>query len=187
MKNLLKFLLFIIYTLVIFLTSKWEILLLELIINILVMLIVRVSVKGALKNLLNVSVFIVITAIANIFIVHFEYAFLIGARLVLVCNITYSFSKVLSYFEFAKVIEKLFTPLKLFKVNPEDISLIICIAIAFLPILKDEFIQLKRVIKVKGYTLKISNCGIILKPFFISLFERINEVSYSLKAKAYAE
>lgn len=187
MKNVLKFLLFIIYTLIIFLSNKLELLLYEFIINILVMIILRINIQKTIKNLLNISIFITITMIANAFIVDWLYALFIGIKLILVCNITYSFSRVLSYTEFAKVIEKLFIPLKIFGVNPTDISLVICIAIAFMPILQDEFLQIKTAIQVKGYTLKINNCGIIFKPFFISLFERINEVSYSLKAKAYKE
>lgn len=69
--------------------------------------------------------------------------------------------------------------------------MIACIAIAFIPILRNELNQIRYSLKSKGinsnffYILK--NLNLIFKPFFISLLRRTSQIESSLKAKAYVE
>ena len=114
-----------------------------------------------------------------------------GVRLVLVCNLTYTFSRTISNTEIGDVIEKLVYPLKIFKINPKEIGLMVTIALSFIPIMKAELSQIKNVLKVKGIKpTKINllkNLNLIFRPFFVSVLQRLNEIEMSLKAKGYQE
>lgn len=191
MKNLIKFILFLIYTIGIFFIKSYIILFLIAIFNIILMVILRINIQKAIKNLIKLLPFILFTALINILFADLQFAILIGIRLILVCNLSYIFAKTISYTEFGEVIEKIMYPLKIFGVNPKEIGLVITIALSFFPIMKDELLQIKNVLKVKGikptnFNL-IKNSSLIFKPFFISVLQRLNEVEMSLKAKAWQE
>ena len=153
------------------------------------MIISKININKAIKSLIKLMPFILFTVVINIIFVDLKFAILIGVRLILVCNISYVFSKTISYTEFGEVIEKLLFPLKIFKVNPKEIGIIITIALSFMPILKDELLQIKNSLKAKGMNMTninlIKNANLIFKPFFVSVLQRINEVEMSLRAKGY--
>lgn len=189
LKNIVKFILFLIYTISIFFIKNYILLTLILFINVILMIISKININKAFNNLIKLMPFILFTVVINIIFVYLEFAILIGVRLILVCNISYVFSKTISYTEFGEVIEKLLFPLKIFKVNPKEIGIIITIALSFMPILKDELLQIKNSLKAKGMNMTninlIKNANLIFKPFFISVLQRINEVEMSLRAKGY--
>lgn len=191
MKNLIKFILFLIYTIGIFFIKNYMLLGLIIIFNIILMLIIKINLKNAINNLIKLLPFILFTVAINMIFADLNFSILIGIRLILVCNLSYVFSKTISYMEFAEVIEKIVYPLKIFKINPKEIGLVVSIALSFVPIMKNEFSQIKNVLKVKGikpttFNL-LKNLGLIFKPFFISVLQRLNEIEMSLKAKGYQE
>ena len=187
--NIIKFILFLTYVILIFFIKNNIALIGALVIDIILIAIYKINLKKLLNNLIKISIFVLITAIINAFIVDINYAVLIGIKLILVCIMTYIFSQMLSYMEFATVIEDLVYPLKLIGINPKDLGLLITIAISFIPILREELERIKYVLIVKGFKLNainvIKNMNIIFKPLFVSIMERINEIEYSLKAKGY--
>ena len=150
-----------------------------------------VNLKNALNNTVKLLPFILFTIAINIIFMDLKFSILIGIRLILIRNLTYIFSKNISYMEFAEVIEKMVYPLKIIGINPEEIGLIVIIALSFIPIITNEFDQIRNVLKVKGIkptTFNIlKNLGLIFKPFLISVMQRINEIEMSLKAKGYQE
>ena len=191
MRNLIKFILFLIYSVGIFFIEDYIILALILIFNISLMIIAKISLKNALNNTIKLLPFILFTIVINIIFMDLKSSILIGIRLILIRNLTYIFSKNISYMEFAGVIEKMMYPLKIFGINSEEIGLIVIIALSFIPIIKNEFEQIRNVLKVKGikpttFNL-LKNLGLIFKPFLISVMQRINEIEMSLKAKGYQE
>jgi energy-coupling factor transporter transmembrane protein EcfT len=189
MKNLIKFILFLIYSVAIFFIKDYRLLVLVAIVNIVLMFILKINFKKSMQNLLKLFIFIAFTVIINLFFDTFKAAILIGIKLILVCNITYTFSKVLSYVQLAQVIEKILYPLKIFKINTRDIGIVVCIALTFIPILKEEFNQIKNVLEIKGFKYNIfniiKNSNLVFKPFFISVLQRINELEDSIKIKGY--
>ena len=189
MKNLIKFILFLIYVIGIFFINNYYLILIITLLNILLMLILKINIKKALINLIKIFPFILLTSVINLILINLQSAILITIRLILVCNISYIFSKTITYMEFSEIIEKIFYPLKIFKINPKEISLIVTIALSFMPIMKDELLQMKNILKVKGISLSkinlIKNMNLIFKPFFISVLQRVNEIEMSLKSKAY--
>lgn len=191
MKNLIKFILFLIYTIGIFFISNYLVLGIIAIFNIILMLLIKINIKNAGNNILKLLPFILFTIIVNILFADLEFGLLIGVRLTLVCNLSYIFSKTITYSEFGEIVEKLVYPLKIFGINPKEIGLVTTIAISFVPIMKSEILQLKNVLKIKGikptnFNL-IKNSNLIFKPFFVSVLQRLNEVEMSLKAKGWQE
>ena len=191
MRNLFRFIIFLIYTIGIFFINNNILLLCIFIFNIFLLAIFRINILKAIKKLLKLFPFILFTAIINLIIENWEFAILISTKLILVCNTSYIYSKTITYMEFSQIIEKLVYPLKIFGVNPKDIGLIISIALAFVPIMKDKINKIKDILKVKGikpskYNI-VKNSSLIFKPFFISALQRTNEIEMSLKAKGYEE
>ena len=104
----------------------------------LLILLLKINFKKLINSIIKISIFIIFTVIINIFIVDINYALLMGIRLILVCIITYVFSSIMSYLEFATVIENISYPLKIIGINPKEIGILVSISIAFIPILKEE-------------------------------------------------
>ena len=80
----------------------------------------------------------------------------------------------------------LLTPLKLFKVDIESITISINLAINFLPILLKEITEIRYSLTSKGvrdYSLKSFYYSI--KVLIPKLFKRVNEINYSLISKGY--
>ena len=191
MRNLIKFILFLIYSVGVFFIEDYIILALIVMFNIVLMIIANINLKHALNNTIKLLPFILFTIAINTIFSDLKFSILIGIRLILIRNLTYIFSKNISYMEFAGVIEKMVYPLKIFGINPEEIGLIVIIALSFIPIIKNEFEQIRNVLKVKGIkptTINLlKNLGLIFKPFLISVMKRLNEIEMSLKAKGYQE
>ena len=108
-------------------------------------------------------------------------------RFIIACNSTYIFSKSISVVEISEVIEKLLSPIKLFKINTSSIGLLISMGISFIPILKDEIIELKQILISKGYNMKINNIHLFVRPLIISILKRTNEIEKAIIAKGYVE
>ena len=191
MKNLIKFILFLIYTIGIFFINNYAILGAIAVFNIILMIILKINLKNAINSIIKLLLFIVFTVIINIIFADLKFAILIGVRLILVCNLSYTFSKTISNTEIGDVIEKLVYPLRIFKINPKEIGLMVTIALSFIPIMKAEFSQIKNVLKVKGIKPTklnlLKNLNLIFRPFFISVLQRLNEIEMSLKAQGYQE
>ena len=187
--NIIKFIFFLTYVILIFFVKSNIALIGALAIDINLIIAYKINLKSLIDNLIKISIFVLITVLINAFVVNINYAIIIGIKLILVCIMTYIFSKMLSYMEFATVIENLAYPLKLLGVNPKDLGLLITIAISFIPILKEELERIKYVLLVKGFKVNtiniIKNMNIVFKPLFVSIMERLNEIEYSLRAKGY--
>ena len=78
--------------------------------------------------------------------------------------------------EFVSVIQNMLYPLKIFKINPENIGMMMRIAFCVLPILKTEIEQKRYALKAKGMEPKLSNITIMIKPLLISILRRTNEM-----------
>lgn len=191
MKHIIQFLVFIAYTILVFFITDYRILAILGCIQILIMLTLRINLAKATKNIVSISIFIVFTMLVNALIGTIQEAILVGIRLVLICNTTYIFSKLMTTLQVARVIQSLATPIKCIGGNPETIGLIISIAMAFVPIIRQELIQIRYALKAKGFDTRMVHLmlhlNVIMAPLFISLLQRVNEMEYALKAKAYTE
>ena len=191
MKATLKLLILLTYTIAVFFVKNYIVLSIIALLNITLMILLKVPKLKAIKNIYFLSFFIFFTAIINFLVADANSAILIAIRLILVCNFTYTFQYIFSPMELAKAIETLCMPLKIIGVNPKDISLIINIALTFIPILSNEFTQIKYALKAKGVSTnginKIKSIKYIMKPLLYGILKRTNELEYALKAKGYTE
>jgi len=86
----------------------------------------------------------------------------------------------------ADTIKAICSPLKILKVNTDDIKVMVCISLSVIPILKKDLYELKEACKSKNITFNVKNMKILLAKFFLSLISRINELEESLIAKGYS-
>jgi len=187
MKNVIKLVLFLVYTVAIFLVKHDMFAVIVLGINLLLTFALKISIKEEIGNLLGISIFVILTALLNAIFVDIKTGIMIGVKLLLVCNITYIFSKIMKYTELAEALEKIFGIFKVLKINPKNISIMICICISFIPTIKKQIKQVRTALKAKGVKLNLKNSGLIFGPIVISLLKRVDEIESSLKAKAYQE
>jgi len=187
MKNLVKFFLFIIYTISIFLVKDFKFLVLFLGVNIIICKISKIKLKDIVNNLKLLLPFILFTSFLNIILDSWVMGVIIGIRIIFCYNITYIFSKSLTVFEIAEVIEKLFFPYKLFKINTKNIGIMVSISLCMIPIMKNEIISLKNTMKIKGKKMKFNNFLIIMKPMLISILRKTSQLEKSIISKAYVE
>ena len=157
MKNVIEILLFLAYTVSTFLVKHDMFAVIVLGINLLITLALKISIKEEIGNLLGVILFVIFTAAINIIVVDVKTGIRIGVKLILVCNITYIFSRITSYTELAEALEKIFPIFKFIKINPKNVSLMICIAIAFIPAISKQIKQVRDSLKAKGITINIKN------------------------------
>ena len=93
MKDIVKFLLFIIYATAIFFLPNCLFILLFFMVNLLIIILAKLNLKKAITNTLKILPFILFTFIINIFLDNFTNAFWIGIKLIIVCNATFIYSQ----------------------------------------------------------------------------------------------
>ena len=174
MLYVIEFLLFLAYTVFVFFIKSYSIILLLAIFNIILMIILKENIKDAVINM-------IITGIS--------YGILIGLRLIFVCNMTYIFSKKMTQQRLEYVIETLLKPLKILKIDSREIGIMLCIGIAFIPIIQREITQIKYSLNSKGFKINLINVikkpNYILAPLITSVIKRVGEIENSLLSKGY--
>ncbi len=190
MLYIVEFVLFLMYTVLIFFIKDYFLLGIFFVINILLMIILKQKLKKALMVVLKIIPFIIFTAGINMIISGISYGILIGIRLILVCNITYIFSKKMTPHKLQYVIETLLKPLKIININSKEVGIIVCIGLTFIPIIQKEITELKYSLKSKGCNPNLKNIirkpNYILVPLITSIIKRIGEIENSLYSKGYA-
>ena len=189
MSYILQFLLFLVYTILIFFVKEYYILILVFVFNIMLMIALKESIKNAVIAILKLMPIIIFTTTINIMISGFSFGMLIGVRLIIVCNMTYIFSRKMTPNKLKYVIETILKPLKIIKIDSKEIAIILCIGISFIPIIQKEIIELKYSLKSKGFRWNfksfIKKPNYILAPLITSIIKRIGEIENSLSSKGY--
>lgn len=155
--------------------------------HLLAMLIFKIKLGEATQNIFKLLPFILLTVVINWLLSNYQYAFLVGVKLLLVCNITYIYAKTTTVGQIAKTVKNLCMPLKLFKIDLEDIEVLVCISLSMIPILKKEYQQLKEACMAKGMKINVKNMRAILAKFMISVMKRVNKIEEAMLEKGYGE
>ncbi len=184
-KNIIKFLIFIIYTIAIFFIKNPVLIFVLFMIDIILFFICKLDYKNLLYNLKWASFIIIFTVVINIIFDSLYTGILFGIRLVICYFTTYIFSKNMKIFELAEVIETLFYPLKIFKINSSEIGIIISIAVCMIPVLRSEIYTINNSLISKGQRRGISFIKNAAKPLMISILKKTDDMEKSLTAKAY--
>lgn len=187
MKNIIKFILFILYTIFLFLIKDVKILILAILLNFIMTLLLKVCLKDMLYSIKILLPFMAITVLFNILLASLQEGILMGVRIMICYHTTYLFSQTMTILQVADTIQKISMPLKLLKVNTKNIGIMISISICMLPILKKEMETLMQTMKAKGEQVKINNMAILMKPMLISILKKTGQIEKTLLAKAYEE
>lgn len=186
---MLLLILFIIYAGLIFFIKEYYGLAIIFIINIMLMAILRINANKTILFCLKMLPFILFTVVINLLLSNIEFAILVGIRLILVCHITFIFSEKMTPRRLQKSVEGLCFPLKIFRVNPKDVGIIVSMGIAFIPILQKEIENLKYSLKAKGFKTNLRNLvtkpNYIILPLMTSIIKRTAEIEQSMSSKGY--
>lgn len=185
MSSTLKFLFFIIYSTCIFFLPNNKFIILLLLINFIFIILLQEKIKRVIKSTIKIVPFIVFTFLINCLMDSFTNSVYIGLKLLIVCNATVIYSYSTSISEVSKTIKNLCMPLKIFKINPQDIELLVSISLSMLPILKKELNELKDACKAKNMSFNIKNSKYILSKLFLSIIRKTNHIEEALINKGY--
>ncbi len=183
MKDVFKFLIFIIYATTVFFLPNHVSILICFIINLMIILLCKLSIKKAFSNTLKFIPFVLLTFIFNFLLDSLIVALWIGIKLIIVCNITFIYSQTTTVAHLAKTVKKLCSPLKLFKVNTEEIEVMVCIALSILPAIKNDINEVKNACKAKNIDINLRNAKYILSKFLLSLIKRVNQIDEAMIEK----
>jgi energy-coupling factor transport system permease protein len=92
---------------------------------------------------------------------------------------------VVSTNDLCRVIEGFSKPLRVFNIDGKDVSLMVSISLAFIPVLRRDFDQIKMALRAKGMRVNAQNFKYIVKPFFVGILSRTNEISRAIRSKGY--
>ena len=151
--------------------------------NLFLIVALRKNPIAVIKNLLVFVPFIALLLLLSLPHQTWESAILLSARLLLACNFTYVFGTTIGALRFAKGIELLLFPLKLFRVKTRNISLIIAIAITFIPVISREFSSIREGMNAKG--LRRKRIGLLFSLLSYKILYRASVLSDTLNAKGY--
>jgi len=185
MKNVLKILIFMIYTIIIFFVKDFKLLSFMFLLDFILAILLKLTLKNILHNFKVFLPFILFTIVINILFSSIYEGLLIGYRIIICYASTYIFSKSISVLEISMTIQKLCFPLNLFGVNTNNIYIIISVSICMIPVLKNEITTQIKAMKSKGKPLTIRNFINIIQPLLISILKRTNEIEKTLISKAY--
>lgn len=183
MKDIIKFVIFIIYCTYIFFFPNNNLILIFILINILAMILTRKHIKSIICSTLKILPFVILTFVFNCILDEFKNAIWISIKLLIVCNITMTYSKTTTVMGVAETIKALCIPLTLFKINTDEIKMIVCISLSMIPILKKDLTEMKEACRAKGIKINVKNMKTILSKFCLSMLIRVNQLDEALIAK----
>lgn len=184
MINVAKFLLFILYTTSIFFLPN-DLIFIAIILNIFVWILSKTNLKKVTSKTLKILPFVIFTFLINVLLDDVINAIWMAVKLIVVCNITIIYSETTSIFSIAETIEVLCMPLKIFKINTEEIKIMVCVSLSMIPILLKDLSEVKESCRARNIEFNIKNTKIILTKFFMSVIKRVNDLEEALRAKGY--
>lgn len=182
---MIGFITFLVYVIAIFLIDNYVFFIGVLLVNMLIIISFRLNFRKVFNNFIGISFFSLFTFAVNLIVLTPFEAFIIAVKLLLVCNVTYIFSKIFTPFKMIEALEKLLYPVQAVGVQSRDIGILICIAISFIPIFKEEMIQVLYAMKAKSIRVGVKNFYLILSPMIGTSIKKTNDVELALKAKGY--
>lgn len=185
MKNVITFFLFLLYATAIFFIPNNIFIFCPFMINIVLWIVTKSSIQKTFRNLLKIFPFVLLTFLINCWLDTYINALWMAVKLLLVCNITFIYSQTTTTAQVAKTVKKLCTPLKVFKINPEIVEVLVAIALSILPIMRKEYIEVKEACKAKNIPINLKNSKIILSRMLTSYLKRVDEIDEALIEKGY--
>ncbi len=185
----LFFLLFLIYNFFLFYIESYYLIIISLILSIILILISKRKFIDYLKFMKKNILFMIFIFLCNLLFTNYLNSLFITTRFLLSINATYIFTSFLTPSDISNSICVLLYPLKIFKVDINKLSLIISIAITFIPILINEGVIIKKSLINKGYKFNLKNVltrpQIFITTYLNNLFNKIDEIEKALSMKIF--
>jgi len=174
---------FIAYSIGIFFIPWWWVIMGLACAQVLLMLLTRCNIWRAVKSMLYALPFIALTFAFNYWLLDLNDSLLFAARLGLVVHLTFILSQKLSVLNFARGIEVLLWPLRIFRLNTRHVSLVMAIAVSFIPVLRDQYIDIRAAMNARGRRRGLS---LFMRLFMFKIIYRASVLALTLEAKGYA-
>ena len=174
-----------------------------------IILISRISFKTIFKSIKPLGIIIIITSLLNLFYGKGEplitlfgrfkitesgifTAVFMSVRIILLVVVGSMLTYTTTPTELTDAIERLFKPLKIFKIDVHSIAMTMTIALRFIPTLIEEIDKIMNAQKSRGADLesgglirRVKALIPILIPLFISSFRRAGELAYAMDCRCY--
>ncbi len=173
-----------------------------------IVLVSRISLKTILKSIKPLAIIILITSLLNLFYgkgeplvkigslkiteVGINTAVFMAVRIILLVVAGSMLTYTTTPTDLTDAIERLFRPLKVFKVDVHSIAMTMTIALRFIPTLIEEIEKIMAAQKSRGADFesgglikKVKALVPILIPLFISSFRRASELAYAMDCRCY--
>ena len=114
-------------------------------------------------------------------------------RLILFVSMTFLVTLTSSPSDIGDALAKVIRPLKRFKVPVEDLSLILFMAIRFIPVLYDEFVVIKSAQRLRGVDFsgsminRLRKSAAIVIPVFVAAIARADELAQAIEVRGYGK
>lgn len=192
-----------------FICKNFYSLLLSVVFTLLIVLVGGISFKTVFKSVKPLGIIIVITSLLNLFYGQGEplvtlfgrlkitedgiyTAIFMAVRIILLVVAGSMLTYTTTPTDLTDAIERLFSPLKIFKIDIHTVAMTMTIALRFIPTLTEEIEKIMAAQKSRGADM--DSGGIIhrakalipvLIPLFISSFRRANELAYAMDCRCY--
>lgn len=205
----IKIILTLAVIILLFICKNFYTLALCVVFTIVIILASRISFKTVFKSIKPLGIIIVITSLLNLFYGQGEplvtlfgklnitldgiyTAIFMAVRIILLVVIGSMLTYTTAPTDLTDAIERLFSPLKIFKIDIHTVAMTMTIALRFIPTLTEEIEKIMAAQKSRGADMESG--GIIhrakalvpiLIPLFISSFRRANELAYAMDCRCY--
>ncbi len=189
MINTFILILFFIYSCLLFSIDCFMILFILFIFNFIISIIIRIPIKKHFIVFKKYIIFVLFIIICNLLFSNIISSLKVGIKLFLAIDMTYIIGTYFNNDKIRLAFKYLFYPLKIFKVDIDNLTLIISISLAFIPILSDEIRMIKLSLNSKGVKFNLfylaTKPHIYLITFLNNLFNRLDDLEKTLTIKAY--
>ncbi len=189
MSSTIKLIILITLSILIFAVKNYFILNIFFITVIILLVLSKIEMLYYIKTIKYSITFVIITFLLNMLFSDIIYSLMISYRIFIMIMYTLIYTLTTKSMDIVYAITNILYPLKLFKINTKDISLIVGIGINFMPILIREYIVIKEAQKSKGYVFKIKKvkqyCLCIFIPYLSNCFKKVDEIALALQVKGY--
>lgn len=181
---MIEFLLFFVYvTVIFFLPNELWVIFSFFVIMLAYSCARKVSFSKIFYGMARILPFVLLIFGFNIWLDDLKTAIFVAWKLLIVCWTTLTYAQTLSLLGFVKKIENLLSPLRRVDFDVESVSLVICLALSMIPILRREVIETKYAMRAKGMDINVRNIHYVVTRMFVRLIRRVDELDMALKAK----
>ena len=204
-----KLIMLVVYIVALFLASSWISYGLMFVFLAVVIAISRIPLKNIVRGMKPLVIILIITAVLNLFmtegttvLVSFWIititlegvvrAFFMLTRILMLITCTFLLTYTTSPISLTDGLESLLSPLKKIKVPVHELSMMMCIALRFIPTLIEETDKIMSAQKARGADFengklmeRVKALIPILVPLFISAFRRADELATAMECRCY--